>query len=211
MNSLLKYFMLYFFAIFASQNCFAAPFLTIDAPNRVAAGSNFDVIVGISGLELKDLGAFSFNFTTSDKSLANIQYVRTKFGNQLGDADDITETLTDINPTLTPGFIGEKFEAFELSFLLDLSFQHKKFALLSIGLFAPRFSGTSNRILTVSASNFVLSDSFGNEFFTDTDYNRPVGSNIIVVPAPTTFALFALGLLAFMLASKNRERRKFYA
>jgi hypothetical protein len=191
--------LLMIFSLFILNQTAEAATIVINAPDRVSAGNNFAVDIGISDLDpTTDLGAFSFDFLIiGDPAIYSLQ--ATLFDNHLGNPNDPFETFVDIQNN--PNRSATELEIYEVSLLLDLSSQPDDFTLFTAHIFSFPFQQFANKNLTVGARNFVLSDAFGNEI---SPSNTGVSKRIAVVPEPGVLLLIALGLSGFRLVHNNK-------
>ena len=159
------------------------------APDFVRKGQIIQSTIAISGIDSGvDLGAFSFDFFLFPTDLGLVIPGRITFGDQLGDPDNPAETFTGFDM----GFVGGATEVgvFNISLLFDLSQQPDAFDLVDFGIFAKSFPGVQDKTMVLGANNFILSDAFGNQIFTE---NSSASKIVTVVPEPTSLALLLLG------------------
>jgi len=178
----------------------AAPILTLDAPDRVLAGSPFIVTIGISGMETDvDLGAFDLDLSlVSLNSSYSASHIHTSFGTQLG--NPLTEAISYADPSSSGNFI--TINAYEVSLLWDLSFQADSFDLVRFWFDTPSFvDPKNNRDYLLAVHDVVLSDALGYVFEAD----NPDIRYVTVVPEPATLALFTLGLISVGFAKRSRK------
>lgn len=166
------------------------------------------VISGLGNHAPASLGAFDVDITYDAAVLALNAYAYGNFlgdillgealeagGGDLGGIIDLAEiSLLDADPTSGPAGFGP--------FLDDI--QPDSFILATLEFSVVALAPSTNTIVTID-TNYVLGDGYGNPLTVDSLTDAVIYNRSTIVPEPTTFVLFGLGIIGLVKGKKRRR------
>ncbi|MGE0825955.1 MAG: PEP-CTERM sorting domain-containing protein [Candidatus Binatia bacterium] len=166
---------------------------------KVHIPGNVFVNINISGLGSDILGAFDLDVVYNPDFLVFTLGLSSP-GTALGTLSQ-GEAIADLDSS-TPGIINFAEVSLLEASALD-ALQNDTFTLATLGFFAPTLPPAINQIATtIGAGNFIFSDALGNEIVPQ---NPSAGAAILLVPIPSTWLLFSVGLIGLWVTCRKRK------